>query len=74
MAPAIASLVAVSATAGMLTEPVVETIEEPPAKSSLAGWIVPLLAIAVVGAIIASNGDDDEAEPEISTSAFPTVQ
>ena len=58
---AIFAVIASSASAGTLTEPVVEEIMEP-AGSSSGGIIVPLLLLGVVAALIASK-DDGGAKP-----------
>ena len=63
---AIFAVIASSASAGTLTEPVVEDVMEPEmaaTDSSSNGILVPLLLLVAVAALIASNGDDDDRRP-----------
>ncbi len=47
-------------------------VEDEPMGSSNAAWIVPLLAIGVIGLAIASSGDDDDDDSNgMSNGAAP---
>ncbi len=64
---AIAIMTAPLATAGTLVfegevEQEVLVADEAPMGGSNAAWIVPLIAIAVIGLAISSGGDDDDDE------------
>ena len=50
------------ANAGGLDEPVIEAIEVVD-ESSSAGWLIPLLAIAVVALVVSNDSDDPKCPP-----------
>ena len=65
VAPATTALIATSAHAGGLADAITEApvVEEvAPAPSGSANWVVPALAVLLLGIAIASSGDDDDDE------------
>lgn len=60
MAVSVTALMAGQVTAGGLEEPVVQAVEEVEQERTSAGWIIPLVAIALVALAISSSDDDDD--------------
>ena len=65
LAAACSFAMATQATAGNLVfeaeeEEEIIIVEEEPMGSSNASWIIPLLAIGIIGLAVASSGDDDD--------------
>ncbi|MEO1562307.1 MAG: hypothetical protein AAFR98_02630 [Pseudomonadota bacterium] len=56
---ATAALAGTAAIAGGLEEPVVQAVEEVEQERNSAGWIIPLVAIALVALAISNDDDDD---------------
>ena len=72
VASATAALISSSAFAGGLSDEIVEReveeMQEVAPAGSVPGWVIPVVAIVVIGALIAaSNDDDDEPVAEIMT-------
>ena len=58
------AVIASGAAAGSLADPIVEadvieTVQED-SGGSLPGWVIPVAALVVVGALVAANNDDDD--------------
>lgn len=66
-ASAAVALISSSAFAGGLSDEIVERevqeIQEVAPAGSLPGWVIPVVAIVVIGALIAANNDDDDEPP-----------
>ena len=64
VATATAALVSSSAFAGGLSDEIVEReveeIQEVVPAGSVPGWVIPVVALVVIGALIAANNDDDD--------------
>lgn len=60
MAVSVTALMAGQVTAGGLEEPVVQAVEEVEQERTSAGWIIPLVAIALVALAVSSGDDDDD--------------
>ena len=62
-ASATAALISSSAFAGGLSDEIVERevqeIQEVVPAGSLPGWVIPVVAIVVIGALIAASNDDE---------------
>ncbi len=73
-ASATAALLSSSAFAGGLSDEIVERevqeIQEVVPAGSLPGWVIPVVAIVVIGALIAASNDDDD-EPAEETDGLP---
>ncbi|MEO1564425.1 MAG: hypothetical protein AAFR98_13395 [Pseudomonadota bacterium] len=76
MAVSVTALMAGQVTAGGLEEPVVQAVEEVEQERTSAGWIIPLVAIALVALAISSSDDDDgcaDDEVEIDGECLPII-
>ena len=67
VASATAALISSSAFAGGLSDEIVEReveeMQEVVPAGSVPGWVIPVVAIVVIGALIAASKDDDDDEP-----------
>ncbi|MEO9826270.1 MAG: hypothetical protein ABJF50_17855 [Paracoccaceae bacterium] len=74
VAPALAGMVATGAYAGGLATPQLEDeVISAEDDAGLPGWVVPAIAIVVVGALIASSNDDDDSAPGPSITSFGSL-
>lgn len=76
LAPATTALLATGAHAGGLADAIVETpqVEIMPEDddTGLANWVVPAIALLVIGIAVASSGDDDD-DDEVEEDTTPTT-
>ena len=76
-ASATAALISSSAFAGGLSDEIVERevqeIQEVVPAGSLPGWVIPVVAIVVIGALIAASNDDDD-EPICTDKECPETR
>ena len=67
VASATAALISSSAFAGGLSDEIVEReveeMQEVVPAGSVPGWVIPVVAIVVIGALIAASKNDDDPEP-----------
>ena len=74
VASATAAFLSSSAHAGGLSDAIVERevqeIQEVAPAGSLPGWVIPVVALVVIGAVIAASNDDDPVV--VDTAEEPT--
>ncbi len=76
VASATAAFLSSSAHAGGLSDAIVERevqeIQEVAPAGSLPGWVIPVVALVVIGAVIAASNDDDPDPVVVDTAEEPT--
>lgn len=68
------ALVAGTASAGGLEEPVVQAVEGVEEDRSSAGWIIPLVAIGLVALAISGDDDNDDDDDEEEVSELSDIR
>ena len=77
-ASATAALISSSAFAGGLSDEIVEReveeIQELAPAGSVPGWVLPVVALVVIGAVIAANNDDDDDPVVVAMEVEPIFE